>query len=72
MAAEMFGHIWKVFPIEYSFLANDLPVSQYITLSWPLSGFLILEEIPQSTTAREIIYFKTGDDKVSNGTLILK
>lgn len=51
----MFGHVWKAFPIGYSFLANDSPVSQYITLPWLLSGLLVLEETPQSPTAREII-----------------
>lgn len=32
MAGEGIGHICEVFPIEYSLLANDSPVSQYITL----------------------------------------
>lgn len=48
-------NVWthlKVFPFGYSFLINDSPVSQYITLPWPLSGILIVEEIPQSPTTR--------------------
>lgn len=54
------------------FLANDFPVSRYIALPWSLLGILILEETPQSPTAREIIWFKTCGVKVSSGTLILR
>lgn len=55
MAGEIFGHTWKRFSIGYTLLANNFSVSKYITLNWPLSGILNLQETPQSPRVREIV-----------------